>query len=214
MKKIITILLILMLTVCTACNGSVKNTVGTDYETIPTSDLSSIQSEIQGSTAKEVSSKEAISSKTISSNATAKTASTISKSEALTIAKDIIKHYQTYENVGIACDFDYNVSSADYDALWNMLSEDQRGYLEEPYKCKCCKTYNQALQHLHKYVDSSLIDYVSKDYVVYKGNLYFFMGAKGSISYQNIKWRHLNSLPLRIHYFERGVNKKYRAQCG
>lgn len=112
----------------------------------------------------------------------------LEKEEAVLIAETLVGRYETYDNVGIACelDFDFSLSDEEYQEMWGLLSEDQRMYLATPAECLCCTSYEKAREHTETIIDESLLSYLTDDYVVYKDKLYFFMGNVGGTSYQNV----------------------------
>lgn len=110
----------------------------------------------------------------------------IDDSEALSIARELVARYNTYNSTGIACDLVNDYSEEDERAILNLLSEDQRGYYAYALKSTCCKTYDEAKQQLENYIDSSLLSHINDDYVVYNNDLYFIMGGMGTASYQDV----------------------------
>ena len=147
------------------------------------------QEAVQGDEQPEVESSE-------KESTSSKKPTSLTKSEAQKIAKELVERYSTYENIGIACDlyYDTNMSQEKLDAINNMLSEDQKQYLGGiPQKSLCCKTYKDAVAHTKRCIDSSLLRYTTKDYVEYSGNVYFFMGNVGSTMYVNISVESYNN---------------------
>lgn len=120
----------------------------------------------------------------------------LTEAEALKIAKKLISQYETYNNMGVACDLkvDDNLSSAESKAIWEMLPDDIQGaYDGYPEKSMCCKTYEEAKMHVYECIDSSLVTHISEAYVSYNDELFFFMGNKGGVTYQNVCLKKYNN---------------------
>lgn len=113
----------------------------------------------------------------------------IEKNNALEISAELISKYETYYNMNIACELDYayEFTQEELEGVWGALTDEQQELLSCSYKCLCCKSYEEAKAHTEQYIDSSLLIRMSKDYIVYEGNLYFFMGNKGAVSFHNIQ---------------------------
>lgn len=110
-------------------------------------------------------------------------------SQALAFAEELIYRYETYVNLGIACDFDYNYAYTEEEIreIRDLLSDEQRLYLASPQRCICCTTYEQAKAHTLRCIDESLLEHITEDYVIYQDVLYFFMGNKGGLTYHNVR---------------------------
>ena len=156
MKKTFIIFLIPVILACASCKTSFNNTssVGNIAENSSTHNSIDLQSEMSPD---DLSKSDDTVSESKSSVQIASENKTLDRATALSIATDLVKRYQNYDNYGIACvfDYDYDCPQNEYDEMWNMLSEDQKGYLSgRVYKCKCCSTYdNSAPQFLQIITD-------------------------------------------------------------
>lgn len=133
---------------------------------------------------------------TTKSTTTTKTtaSSTITKQEALKIAKDMVNKYELLGFYGTTCDFE-DVSDAEGErivaAVEDSLTPAQqeivrfRAYI---VKYTCCSTHAQALNHTKEYMDDSLVYGEFKDhYFQYNGSLYFAMQGRGGIGFDNVR---------------------------
>lgn len=117
---------------------------------------------------------------------------TINEEEALAIANELIGRYTCFMNVGMACiaDFSPELTVDEEEEIWNMLTEKQQeelGYSFVIFKSLCCNNYDEAVKETMKFIDSSLIYYLNEDYVVYNDELYFFLGARGFVFWDNVE---------------------------
>lgn len=135
--------------------------------------------------------------------------------DALSIAQELISRYETYNNIGIVCDLDFEstFSKEEYDAVWNLLSDDQQMRISSAAKCLCCKTYEQAKQHVSNCIDSALLNYTAEDYVIYNDNLYFFMGYKGGITYKDVSLEEFNNVKIVAFAHLYGSGGNYCGTC-
>ena len=209
MKRSVVLLLVVLMLFCVSCKSKEETTSTPASETTSQTESASSKNSKNAS-----NNKENASSKKSSTGEKTQKNEPIEREKAVSIAKGLIEHYETYVNMGIACDLDStnNLPQEDLEAMWNQLSEEQQGYLAaRARKCKCCKTYEEAKNHLYRLFDPGIIKYISNDYVVYKGNLYFFMGAKGFISYENVVFMRYENDGFVVSADEYGSGDNY---CG
>ena len=105
------------------------------------------------------------------------------------LAGELVSRYENYVNIGIGCrlDFDWDIEG---DEIIGLLPEEKRDLVNMPIKADGCATYEEALEETYSCIDASLMDQEILDftaglYVYHNGELYFFWGNKGLITYQD-----------------------------
>lgn len=117
------------------------------------------------------------------------TTSNITEQEALKIAERLVGCYSMYENFGTVCETQNILDSEEWDNVYALLTEEQTMYMGTILRCVCCKTPEQAIEHVYNCIDTSLAEsmYMNKDYVSYNGNLYVMLGAVGAGGCENVR---------------------------
>jgi len=106
--------------------------------------------------------------------------------------RDLVEIYDNYTNMGFCCNYvDVNVSS-----VYNILTENQKQWVNGVVKSTCCHTIADAKAHIKHYIDSSLLGKIYEDcFLEYNGELYMVLGAKGYVShdYKNMDIQELSN---------------------
>ncbi len=104
----------------------------------------------------------------------------LTEGEAAGIAEERIKRFARLESIGIVCDYDPIEVPSDSD-----------GYTmggEKNAVCSCCKTPEEAKEHLHQYLDAKYDEMFSEIFLYPSpGELYLFSRNDGQTYYQKIK---------------------------
>lgn len=99
----------------------------------------------------------------------------ITKTEAINIAKEVLKRYELYLNFCVSCDYesiseDVSAYMTDYQKTWSSLQ----------FKCTCCNTIQEAIEHRDRYLDESVTNVPVEDFVFnYNGNVYIATAPRG-----------------------------------
>lgn len=113
----------------------------------------------------------------------------LSREEYSQLAEELVGRYENYVNIGIGCrlDYDWDIEGEEMIAL---LPEEKRDLVNMPIRAVGCGSYEEALEETYQYIDGSLLDkeilgFTAELCLLYDGELYFFWGNKGLVTYRD-----------------------------
>lgn len=177
-------------TTSTTVKTDASTTVGVSEESTTTT----VEQETTVTTAEATTTK-ATTTETTTKSTTQTTSSGITKQEALKIAEDLIYYYNIYQLSGTCCEFEPVDENERQEILSKAsYSSDLKQYITTYAtisECECCDTYEQAVNHTNKYIDSSMTDEMKQHYkeyyIEYNGNLYVAKSEAAFMPYDRVR---------------------------
>lgn len=216
MKKILAIVLVLALCLALfACGGEkiALPSIDTQITTTNNGNITTTVADSSDATTTTEQETTVTTAQATTTNATTTTtakpttqASTITKQEALKIAKELVNRYFIYDIYETACNFeeiDYEESNRLLDTIMDSLPAEQQEHIRYSIlqKCTCCNSLNQAINHTKEYIVTSagMSDWNNMYYIEYDGNLYYAMLGRGCVGYDNVRIKSYNDNHIIAH---------------